>query len=116
MPTASNNVRVRGQSGKHMLGLSSSQFDPHGTFWGAEQPAVILSRFKPAVAGNVIFQAAFGVASGAGSELLRRETYHVSRWRGGCMAACDALAAASYAGRLGFHLPPYDARLRKIGS
>src|SRR2546428_9276545 len=28
MPTASSNVRVRGQSGKHMLVLSSSQFDP----------------------------------------------------------------------------------------
>src|SRR5258708_39868446 len=26
MPTASSNVRVRGQSGKHMLALSSSQF------------------------------------------------------------------------------------------
>src|SRR5216683_2748547 len=31
MPTASNNVRVRGQSGKHMLALSSSQFDPSQT-------------------------------------------------------------------------------------
>ncbi|HWN76659.1 MAG TPA: hypothetical protein VNN81_01985 [Bradyrhizobium sp.] len=28
MPTASSNVRVRGQSGKHMLALSSSQFGP----------------------------------------------------------------------------------------
>src|SRR5216684_9137048 len=28
MPTASGNVRVRGQSGKHVLVLSSSQFDP----------------------------------------------------------------------------------------
>jgi hypothetical protein len=28
MPTASSNVRVWGQSGKHMLVLSSSQFDP----------------------------------------------------------------------------------------
>src|SRR6266849_5825124 len=28
MPTASSNVRVRGQSGKHMLVLSSSQSDP----------------------------------------------------------------------------------------
>ena len=32
MPTASSNVRVRGQSGKHMLGLSSSQFDPSRTW------------------------------------------------------------------------------------
>src|SRR5712672_269426 len=32
MPTASSNVRVRGQSGKHMLVLSSSQFDPERTF------------------------------------------------------------------------------------
>src|SRR5216683_2758693 len=29
MPTASSYVRVRGQSGKHMLVLSSSQFDPN---------------------------------------------------------------------------------------
>src|ERR1700687_2208524 len=29
MPTASSNVRVRGQSGKHMLVLSSSQLDPN---------------------------------------------------------------------------------------
>src|SRR6266850_4226679 len=28
MWAASSNVRVRGQSGKHMLALSSSQFDP----------------------------------------------------------------------------------------
>src|SRR6267142_263658 len=28
MPTASSNVRVPGQSGKHMLVLGSSQFDP----------------------------------------------------------------------------------------
>src|ERR1700737_4716652 len=28
MPTASSNVRVQEQSGKHMLVLSSSQFDP----------------------------------------------------------------------------------------
>src|ERR1700737_1956138 len=32
MPTASSNVRVRGQSGKHILVLSSSQFDPSRTF------------------------------------------------------------------------------------
>src|SRR6267143_5282256 len=32
MPTASSNVRVRGQRGKHMLVLSSSQFDPERTF------------------------------------------------------------------------------------
>src|ERR1700674_2198730 len=31
MPTASRNVRVRGQSGKHVLVLSSSQFDPEQT-------------------------------------------------------------------------------------
>src|ERR1700716_449804 len=31
MPTASSNVRVRGQSGKHLLVLSSSQFDPNQT-------------------------------------------------------------------------------------
>src|SRR5258705_1871971 len=31
MPTASSNVRVRGQSGKLMLVLSSSQFDPRRT-------------------------------------------------------------------------------------
>src|SRR5258708_31240961 len=31
MPTASSNVRIRGQSGKHMLVLSSSQFDPNET-------------------------------------------------------------------------------------
>src|SRR5882672_5768940 len=31
MPTASSNVRVRGQSGKHMLVLSSSQSDPSPT-------------------------------------------------------------------------------------
>src|SRR6266480_8060909 len=44
LPTASSNVRVRGQSGKHMLALSSSQFVKmlwgerrgHGTF-GAVQ-------------------------------------------------------------------------------
>src|SRR6266571_4096323 len=28
MPTVTSNVRVQGLSGKHMLGLSSSQFDP----------------------------------------------------------------------------------------
>src|SRR5438105_967049 len=35
MPTASSNVRVRGQSGKHLLVLSSSQFvteSGHGEF------------------------------------------------------------------------------------
>ena len=32
MPTASSNVRVGGQSGKHVLVLSSSQFDPERTF------------------------------------------------------------------------------------
>jgi hypothetical protein len=31
MPTASSNVRVREQSGKHMLVRSSSQFDPMQT-------------------------------------------------------------------------------------
>src|SRR5258706_13442422 len=31
MPTASSNVRVRGQSGKLMLVLSSSEFDPTRT-------------------------------------------------------------------------------------
>src|SRR5882672_7279343 len=31
MPTASSNVRVQGQSGKHVLVLSSSQFDPERT-------------------------------------------------------------------------------------
>src|SRR5258707_11349476 len=29
MPNASSNVRVRGQGGKHLLVLSSSQFDPN---------------------------------------------------------------------------------------
>ncbi len=36
LPTASSNVRVRGQSGKHMLAVSSSHFDPErtlGRFW-----------------------------------------------------------------------------------
>src|ERR1700687_1271541 len=45
------NVAYRGKSGKHGLLRSISGFDPQATFWGAEQPAVILSRFKPAVAG-----------------------------------------------------------------
>jgi hypothetical protein len=31
VPTSSGNVRVRGQSGKHLLALSSSQFDPKAT-------------------------------------------------------------------------------------
>jgi hypothetical protein len=31
MPIASSNVRVRGQSGKHLLALSFSQFDPMPT-------------------------------------------------------------------------------------
>src|SRR4030081_544705 len=31
MPTASSNVRVRGQSGKYVLVLRSSQFDPKAT-------------------------------------------------------------------------------------
>jgi hypothetical protein len=31
MPTAMMNVRVRGQSGKHMFALSSSQLDPRRT-------------------------------------------------------------------------------------
>ena len=31
MPTAVRDVRSQGQSGKHMLGLSSSQFDPTET-------------------------------------------------------------------------------------
>ena len=44
MPTASSNVRVWGQSGKHMLVLSSSQFDPSETLadkfcCDAQQPA-----------------------------------------------------------------------------
>jgi hypothetical protein len=34
MPTASSNVRVREQSGKHMLALSSSDFDPKRTLTG----------------------------------------------------------------------------------
>src|SRR5258708_13330521 len=32
MPTTSSNVRVRGHSGKHMLELSSSQYDPNRSF------------------------------------------------------------------------------------
>ena len=40
MLTASSNVRVRGRSGKHMLALSSSQFDPTATL---AAPAVALS-------------------------------------------------------------------------
>jgi hypothetical protein len=44
-------VIAGGNNGRHLLMLSISQFDPQATFWGAEQPAVILSRFKPAVAG-----------------------------------------------------------------
>jgi putative ABC transport system substrate-binding protein len=39
MPTASSNVRVRGQSGKHVLVLSSSQFDPNETL----NPASVLN-------------------------------------------------------------------------
>ena len=30
LPTASSNVRVRGLSGRRLLGMSTSQFDPHG--------------------------------------------------------------------------------------
>src|SRR6516165_10177342 len=40
MPKASTNVRVRGRSGKHILALSSSQFDPTATL---AAPAVALS-------------------------------------------------------------------------
>jgi hypothetical protein len=32
MPTASRDVRSQGQSGKHLLGLSFSGFDPNLTF------------------------------------------------------------------------------------
>src|ERR1700704_1656176 len=36
MPTAPSNVRVRGRSGKHLLVLSSSQFDPNRTSTAVE--------------------------------------------------------------------------------
>src|SRR5260221_3068361 len=42
MPTKSRHVRVRGQSGKHMLGPSASQFDPKPT-----------SRWLPLIKGNI---------------------------------------------------------------
>jgi hypothetical protein len=38
MPTASNNVRVVGKSGRHLLVLSSSQFDPMQTFQADDAP------------------------------------------------------------------------------
>src|SRR5712671_7478291 len=66
MPTASSNVRVRGQSGKHMLALSSSQFDPERTspsYLRRVEPAsaglsaetlriAVVSRFAPAGSGG----------------------------------------------------------------
>jgi hypothetical protein len=39
VPPASSNVRVQGQSGKHKLVLSSSEFDPNGTFVTVRDPA-----------------------------------------------------------------------------
>src|ERR1700716_1234927 len=39
MPTASSNVRVRGQSGRRLLRLSSSQFDPSATLGSAQESA-----------------------------------------------------------------------------
>jgi hypothetical protein len=41
MPTAVRDVRSQGQSGKHMLGLSSSQFDPFRT----SKPLVLTGLF-----------------------------------------------------------------------
>jgi hypothetical protein len=35
------NVRYHGQPGKHMLALSSSQFDPSPTFWPDQHLAVL---------------------------------------------------------------------------
>jgi hypothetical protein len=51
-PPVMSAVRSLSEEERTWHGLSISvENDPQTTFWGAEQPAVILSRFKPAVAG-----------------------------------------------------------------
>src|SRR6201987_4033803 len=66
MPNASSNVRVRGQSGIHMLGLSSSDFDPY--VWSAramqgdfdETVASGLASMSPAFDWSVVLRAHHG--------------------------------------------------------
>jgi len=60
MPTASRDVRSQGQSGKHVLALSFSGFDPERTF-GLVVKFDILIRAKR-VARNARRNARFGVA------------------------------------------------------
>src|SRR6266567_7501954 len=43
VPTSSDNVRVRGQNGKHLLALSFSQFDPNRTCVATTPPNAVRS-------------------------------------------------------------------------
>src|SRR5712664_4354336 len=45
MPTALSNVRVRGAGGKHLLVLSSSQFDPERTLIAEDRPRQRVSEY-----------------------------------------------------------------------
>jgi len=40
-----------GEERKSSAASATDAIDPQTTFWGAEQPAVILSLFKPVIAG-----------------------------------------------------------------
>src|SRR5215217_7769794 len=77
MPTASSNVRVRGQSGKHLLVLSSSQFDPKADI-GLFQNAW-LSRYNAS-------------SLSLGGQHEAADVYRDCRRRGCYVAACGARA------------------------
>src|SRR6267154_4040413 len=56
MPTAVRDVRSQGQSGKHMLGLSSSQFDPQRTsswLWPALASALVANDWTVELTGLI---------------------------------------------------------------
>src|SRR5258705_11498696 len=97
MPTPLRNVRSRGQSGKHLLALSFSGFDPTET-WAAQDFRSAKTLFVPSLKRDIVPSIGMHTTSGGeGSHgnphPTARIDIHTGR-RSSCGAARGARAAA----------------------
>jgi hypothetical protein len=97
MPTAAINVRFRWKTGKHLLWLSISHFDPTET-WAAQDFRGAKALFVPSLKRDIVPSIGMHVTFG-GEELhgnphpTARNHIHAGR-RSSCVAARGARAAA----------------------
>src|SRR5258707_671627 len=94
MPTPLRNVRSRGQSGKHLLALNFSGFDPSRKSANLKD----IAHFT----GPDVFQMSrfhgYNETSDPGGDHEATRVHHASRWHGGDVATRRARAATRSAG------------------